>query len=59
MRTQVDDTRLALTVREAARRLGLSERTIRAAIKRGDFRGVKIGKHYLIPVADLLQKIAP
>ena len=33
---------------EAARVLGISQATVRAAVKRGDLRGIRLGKHILV-----------
>lgn len=41
----------ALTITEAAARLGIHRQTLRAAIERGDVRAVRIGRRWLVPVA--------
>lgn len=43
-------TRVALSVDEAAARLGVSEWTIRQAIKRGELTSRRIGHRVLVPV---------
>ncbi len=44
---------LAVDIREAARLLSLSPRTIRRAIHQGRLRAVRVGRRLLIPVAEL------
>lgn len=46
-----------LTVSEAAQYLRISERTIRAMIKRGDLKATKLGKAYRIKREDLTNVI--
>lgn len=45
------DERLVISLAEAAERLGIHRQTLRAAIKRGDLRAVRVGRRWLIPVA--------
>lgn len=42
--------RVALSVDEAAARLGVSEWSVRQAIKRGELRSRRIGHRVLVPV---------
>ena len=44
---------IAVRPRDAADRLGLSERKVRGLIASGELRSVKIGAARLIPVVDL------
>lgn len=43
-------SRVALSVDEVATRLGVSEWTVRQAIKRGDIPSRRIGQRVLVPV---------
>lgn len=45
--------KLALSTQEAADRIGISERSLRALIYRGELRSVKAGGRVLIAVRDL------
>lgn len=42
--TNLDDTRLAYSMREVAAAIGLSERSVWALIARGELRAVKLGR---------------
>jgi excisionase family DNA binding protein len=44
---------LLVDYREAARRLGISERTLRRRVASGDLRAVRIGRRALLRVSDL------
>ena len=48
---------LAVGIAEAARRLGLSARTIATLVKRGDLESRKIGRRRLIPISVLAEFI--
>jgi len=48
---------LAVGITEAARRLGLSARTIATLVKRGDLESRKIGRRRLIPTSVLVEFI--
>jgi excisionase family DNA binding protein len=48
---------LAVGIPEAARRLGLSARTIATLVKRGDLKSRKIGRRRLIPTSVLAEFI--
>lgn len=48
---------LAVGITEAARRLGLSARTIATLVKRGDLKSRKIGRRRLIPTSVLAEFI--
>jgi excisionase family DNA binding protein len=48
---------LAVGITEAARRLGLSARTIATLVKRGDLESRKIGRRRLIPTSVLAEFI--
>lgn len=50
------EERLAFSVVEAARTLGLSERSVRALVTRGDLRSCRLGRRVLIP-ADGLRRL--
>jgi excisionase family DNA binding protein len=43
----------ALTIGEAARRLGVHRETLRAAIDRGEIPAARLGRRWLVPVAVL------
>ena len=45
------DEPIAVSIAEAAARLGIHRQTLRAAIERGDLRAVRIGRRWLVPVA--------
>lgn len=49
-RDEITPARVALSVDEAAARLGVSEWTVRQAIKRGDIPSRRIGHRVLVPV---------
>lgn len=54
-----EDARLAYSASEAAQMLGVSLRTVRNLIARGDLRAVRIGRRVVIPVRfleDLLDR---
>ncbi len=56
---QAESTRLALSTKEAAAALGISERTLYAlTAPRGDLRSVKAGSRTLYPVADIQSWLA-
>ena len=42
--------RQALTIGEAARRLGVHRETLRAAIERGEVPASRLGRRWLVPV---------
>ncbi len=42
---------IALSITQAAARLGIHRQTLRAAIERGDVRAIRIGRRWLVPVA--------
>lgn len=50
------DERIAFSVTEAARALGISERTIRLLLARGDLRCRRLGRRVLVPV-DALREL--
>jgi excisionase family DNA binding protein len=50
---QRDETVLAVGVPEAARRLGLSARTVATLIARGELPSRKVGRRRIIPVVEL------
>jgi len=50
---QRDETVLAVSIAEAARRLGLSVRTIAALVLRRELPSHKVGRRRIIPVAAL------
>jgi excisionase family DNA binding protein len=50
---QHDEVVLAVGVAEAARRLGLSARTVAAMVSRRDLPSRKVGRRRIIPVAAL------
>ncbi len=45
--------KLAVRVREAASLIGLKEPTVRAYIRKGKIRAVKVGRAVLVPVSEL------
>lgn len=45
------DEPVAVSIAEAAARLGIHRQTLRAAIGRGDLRAVRVGRRWLVPVA--------
>jgi excisionase family DNA binding protein len=49
---------LAVGIPEAARRLGLSARTVASLVKRGDLESRKIGRRRLIPVTGLVDFVS-
>lgn len=57
-----NEERQALTIGEAARRLGVHRETLRAAIERGEVPASRLGRRWLVPVAaveDLLAGRSP
>jgi excisionase family DNA binding protein len=46
-----------LTLKEAARRLGVSRETVRRWIKIGVIRAVRVGKNHKIPEAELTRLV--
>jgi excisionase family DNA binding protein len=48
---------IAVGIAEAARRLGLSARTIATLVKRGDLESRKVGRRRLIPISVLTEFI--
>ncbi len=50
---QQDDTVLAVGMAEAARRLGLSQRTIATLVVRRELPSLKVGRRRIVPVAAL------
>ena len=44
---------LAVRIEEAAKLVGLSKHTIRAYIRKGKIRAVKVGRAVLVPTAEL------
>ena len=56
---QVKSSRLALSTKEAAAALGISERTLYAlTAPRGDLRSVKAGSRTLYPITDIQNWLA-
>lgn len=53
-----DDERVTLTIREAARRLGVSEGTLYRAARRGEVPTVRVGGRRLVPRAALERLLA-
>ena len=51
--------RLAVDVREAARLLSLSSRTVRRHIRSGRIRSVRVGTRVLVPIDVLIQLLNP
>lgn len=52
------EERQALSIGEAARRIGVHRETLRAAIDRGDLRAVRVGRRWLVPVAAIDELLA-
>jgi len=52
------DTRLVLTIEEAAHRLGIGRTTMYALIKGGDIRTVTIGRLRRVPIACLNEYVS-
>jgi excisionase family DNA binding protein len=50
---QRDEEVLAVGIPEAARRLGLSARTVATLIRRRELRSRKVGRRRLVPVSEL------
>jgi excisionase family DNA binding protein len=50
---QVDETVLAVGIAEAARRLGLSPRTVATLIAKRELASRKVGRRRIIPVQEL------
>ena len=48
-----DSDRLALSMREAAKAIGVSERTLWEYVNRGDMPSLRMGRRVLIPVGSL------
>jgi excisionase family DNA binding protein len=53
--TTTQDGRLALTVDEAAKRLGISRPSAYEAARKGELPNIKIGRRILVPIAALEQ----
>jgi excisionase family DNA binding protein len=53
MSTSPSDAPKALTIGEAAHRLGVHRATLRAAIDRGEVPAARIGRRWLVPIAVL------
>lgn len=56
------EERQAITIGEAARRLGVHRETLRAAIERGEVPAARLGRRWLVPlvvVEDLLAGRSP
>lgn len=51
--------RQALTIGEAAHRLGVHRETLRSAIERGEIPAARIGRRWLVPVAALDDLLSP
>jgi excisionase family DNA binding protein len=49
----------ALTIGQAASRLGVHRETLRAAIERGEVPAARLGRRWLVPVAALDRLLAP
>ena len=49
----------ALTIGQAAARLGVHRETLRAAIERGEFPAARLGRRWLVPVAALDRLLGP
>ncbi|MGA3354791.1 MAG: helix-turn-helix domain-containing protein [Acidimicrobiales bacterium] len=49
----------ALSIAEAASRLGVHRQTLRAAIRRGELPAARLGRRWLVPVAALDRLLAP
>ena len=50
---QADETVLAVGLAEAARRIGLSSRTVASLVLRGELASRKVGRRRIIPVLAL------
>ena len=50
---------LAFSPAEAAEALGISERTLRKLITRGELRVVRVGKRVLVPATVLREMLEP
>jgi excisionase family DNA binding protein len=55
MDTQTERRADLLTVAEASEMIGIGQSAVRERIKRGELRGIKYGRKWKIPAADLLQ----
>ena len=53
-----NNTKLTLSVSEAARKLGISRNSLYEGIKRGEVPCIRIGKRILIPIAALEMKLS-
>lgn len=53
------DTRIVLTVLEAARALGVGRNQAYAAVRRGDLPALRVGRRLLIPRAALERLVDP
>lgn len=53
MQTVPHPTPLAVTLKDAAAMLGLSEKTLRRLADRGQIRLIKVGRRTLVPYQDL------
>jgi excisionase family DNA binding protein len=51
--------RKAVNIAEAAKALGLHPHTVKALVNDGRLHAVKVGKRYLIPVAELDRFLEP
>lgn len=51
MSTSLSGAPQALTISEAATRLGIHRETLRSAIERGEVPAVQLGRRWLVPVA--------
>jgi excisionase family DNA binding protein len=49
----VEQEPLAITIPDAAKRLSVSERTIRRLIERGELRAVRVGRVWRVPMEAL------
>jgi excisionase family DNA binding protein len=52
------DGPLAVTIGEAARRLGVHRETLRAAIERGEVPAARLGRRWLVPIAAIEQLLS-
>lgn len=50
--------RLTVTVREAAKRIGVSHVSLYNAIERGEFPALRIGRRIVVPIAALEKYLA-
>ncbi len=50
--------RHAVTIAEAARRLGVHRETLRGAIRRGEIPAARLGRRWLVPVAAIDRLVA-